>query len=159
MLSKRLVVIIQSSLSHVWLFATPWSVAHQAPLSMGFPRQEYWSELSCPPPGDLPNLRIKLGSPALAGGFSTTEPPGSPVMKPFLMNSPFFFLHLLFMSQIRPYCLVLISQNSALYIIVFFIQSMTVNLSPQLVFKCLNNRILFLNLLWYSTTSSMFLGT
>ena len=58
---------------------------------MGFPRQEYWSGLSCPPPGDLRNLRIKLASPALAGGFSTTEPPGSPVMKPFLMNSFFFF--------------------------------------------------------------------
>ena len=43
----------------------PWSVVHQAPLSMGFSRQEYWSGLPCPPPGDLPNLRIELGSPAL----------------------------------------------------------------------------------------------
>ena len=55
-------------------FVTPWTVAHQAPLSMGFPRQEYWSGLPCPPPGDLPNPGIEpasLASPALAGGFFT----------------------------------------------------------------------------------------
>ena len=66
-------------LSHVRLFATPWTVAHQAPLSMGFSRQEYWSGLPCPPPGDLPDLGIdptSSVSPALAGGFFTTEPPG-----------------------------------------------------------------------------------
>ena len=45
--------------------ATPWTVARQAPLSMGFSRQEYWSGLPCPPPGDLPNPGIKLSSPAL----------------------------------------------------------------------------------------------
>ena len=141
MLSKRLIVIVVQSLSHVWLFETPWTVAHQAALSMGFPRQKYWSGLPYPSPGDLPNLGIKLASPALTVGFSTTEPPGSPVMKSFVMNSP-PLLHILFMSQIRPYCLVLISQNLALYTIVLFIQSMTVNLSPLLVFKYLNNRIL-----------------
>ena len=57
---------------------TPWTVAHQAPLSMGFPRQEYWSGLPFPPPGDLPNLGIKptsFVSPALAGRFFTTMPP------------------------------------------------------------------------------------
>ena len=62
-------------LSHVLLFATPWTVAHQAPLSLGFSRQEYWSGLPCPPPGDLPNPDIKptfLKSPALAGGLFTT---------------------------------------------------------------------------------------
>ena len=56
--------------------ATPWTVAHQAPLSKGFSRQGYWSELSCRPPGGLPNPGIKsspLTSPALAGGFSTTS--------------------------------------------------------------------------------------
>ena len=56
------VVVIQS-LSHVQLFATPWTVAHQAPVSMGFPRQKYWSGLSFPSPGDLPNLGIKPVSP------------------------------------------------------------------------------------------------
>ena len=48
-------------------FVTPWIVAHQAPLSMGFPRQEPWSRLPFPPPGDLPDPGIKPGSPALAG--------------------------------------------------------------------------------------------
>ena len=47
----------------VCLFSTPWTVAHQAPLSMGFSRQEYWSGLPCPPPGDLPNPGIKTSSP------------------------------------------------------------------------------------------------
>ena len=62
--------------SRVQLFATPWTVAHQAPLSMGFSRQEYWSGLPCPPPGDLPNPGIEsesLIAPALTGGFFTTS--------------------------------------------------------------------------------------
>ena len=60
-------------------FATPWTVARQAPLLMGFPRQEYWSGLPFPSPGDLPDPGIKptsLGPPALAGGFFTIEPAG-----------------------------------------------------------------------------------
>ena len=64
------------SLSCVLLFATPWSVAHQAPLSMGFSRQEYWSGLACPPPGHLPDPGIEpvsLISPALASEFFTTS--------------------------------------------------------------------------------------
>ena len=65
--------------SWVQLFAIPWTVAHQAPLSMGFPRQEYWSGLPFPFPGDLPNPTIQPKSPALAGGFFTTEPPGKPL--------------------------------------------------------------------------------
>ena len=63
-------------LSHVHLFATPWTVARQAPLSMGFSREEYWSGLPCPPPGDLPDPGIEpksLMSPPLAGGFLTTS--------------------------------------------------------------------------------------
>ena len=47
-------------LSHIWLFGTPWTVAHQAPLSMRFPRQEYWSGLPYSPPGDLPDPGISL---------------------------------------------------------------------------------------------------
>ena len=68
-------------LSCVHLFTIPWTVAHQAPLPMGFPRQEYWSGLLFPPPGDLSNPGIKPMSsapPALAGGYFTTEPPGKP---------------------------------------------------------------------------------
>ena len=56
-------------------FRTPWTVAHQAPLSMGFFRQEYWSGLPCPPPGDLPNLGIEPRSPALQADSLTSEPP------------------------------------------------------------------------------------
>ena len=67
-------------LSRVQLFAIPWTVALQAPLSMGFSRQEYWSGLPFLLPGDLSDPGIQpasLASPALAGGFffSTTEPP------------------------------------------------------------------------------------
>ena len=64
------------SLSRVRLFATPWTVAHQAPPSMGFSRQEYWSGLPLPSPGDLPDPGIEpasLMSPALGGRFFTTN--------------------------------------------------------------------------------------
>ena len=64
-----------------WLFVTPWTVACQAHLSMGFSWQEHWSGLSFPPPRDLPNPRIKPASPALAGRFSTTDPSGKPPQK------------------------------------------------------------------------------
>ena len=65
-------------LSRAWLFATPWTVAHQAPTSMGFSRQEYWSGLPFPSLGNLPDPGIEPASPALAGGFFTTELPGKP---------------------------------------------------------------------------------
>ena len=60
-------------LNHVELFVTPWTVVHQAPWSMGFPRQEYWSGLPFPSPGDLPDPGIEPMSPALAGRFFTTS--------------------------------------------------------------------------------------
>ena len=59
-------------LSHVQLFATLQTAAHQAPLSMEYSRQEHWSGLPFPPPGDLPNPGTELVSPALVGGFFTT---------------------------------------------------------------------------------------
>ena len=59
-------------------FVTPRAVARQAPLSMGFPRQEYWSRLLFPSPGDLPNSGIEPTSPALAGGFYISESSGKP---------------------------------------------------------------------------------
>ena len=64
------------SLSRVQLFATPCSVAHQAPPSLGFSRQEYRSGLSFPSPGDLPDPRIEPGSPALQAYTLPSEPPG-----------------------------------------------------------------------------------
>ena len=73
---SRALCVHAQSLSHVQLFASPRTVAHQVPLSMEFSRQEYWCGLSLPPPGDLPNARIETASPAWAGRFFTTEPPG-----------------------------------------------------------------------------------
>ena len=67
---------VLSCFSHIQLFVTLWTVACQAPLSIGFSRQEYWSGLPCPHPGDLPNPGVKpmsLTSPELAGGFFTTS--------------------------------------------------------------------------------------
>ena len=64
-----------SHFSHIQLFVIPWTLAHQAPLSMGFPWQEYWSGLQFSSPEDLPDTGIKPASPALAVGFFTTETP------------------------------------------------------------------------------------
>ena len=64
-------------------FVTPWTMALQAPLSVGFPRQEYWSGLPLPNPGNLPNPGMEpmsLASPAFVGRFFTTAPPGKPHM-------------------------------------------------------------------------------
>ena len=67
------------SLSRVQVFATTWTVAYQAPLSMEFPRQEYWSRLSFPSPGALLDPEIEPGSPALKADALLSEPPGKPI--------------------------------------------------------------------------------
>ena len=89
-----------SHLSHVcWLFETPWTVARQAPLSTGVSRQEYWSGLPYPPPGDPPDPGIKSTSPGSscsAGGFFTTLSPqeaqssrtGVPLLCPYNKRTP-----------------------------------------------------------------------
>ena len=71
-------VCVCYSLSSVQLFVIPWTVAGQAPLSLGFSRQEYWSGLPCPPPGDLPNPGIEPRSPALQADSLLSEPPEKP---------------------------------------------------------------------------------
>ena len=63
---------VLSCLSYVCLFVTTWTLAHQAPLSMEFSKQEYWSVLLCPSPGHLPDPGIEPAPPALAAGFFTT---------------------------------------------------------------------------------------
>ena len=76
---------ILSCFSHVRLFATLWTVTHQAPLSMGFSRQEYWSGLRCPSPGNLPDLRIEptfLTYPALQVGSLPLVPPRKHLFTP-----------------------------------------------------------------------------
>ena len=77
-------------LSHVQLFETPWIVAHQAPLSMEFSRQEYWSGLPFPSPGDLPDPEVEpafLVFPALAGRFFTTALLGKPEKLLYTINN------------------------------------------------------------------------
>ena len=71
------------SLSCVRFFATPWTIVHQAPLSMGFPRQEYWRGLPFPPVDDLPDPGIKprsITSPALQADSLPPEPPGKSLL-------------------------------------------------------------------------------
>ena len=68
-------------LSRVQLFVTPWTVAYQAPPSIGFSRQEYWSGLPFPSPGDLPNPRIEPGSSVLQADALWSEPPGTSLNK------------------------------------------------------------------------------
>ena len=69
--------IVVQSLNCIWLFGTPWTVAFQAPLCMGISRQEYWSGLPFPPPGDHPNSGIKPGFPVLQVGSLPSEPWGN----------------------------------------------------------------------------------
>ena len=81
------------SYSLIPTFATPWTAAHQAPLSMGFSRQEYWSGLPCPPPWDLPDPGIEPRSPTWQADSLPSEPPGMPwilewVAYPFPRASP-----------------------------------------------------------------------
>ena len=73
--------IVVSSLSRIQLFVTPWTIAHQAPLSMGFPRQEYWSGLPFPSPGNLPLPGIEPMSPALLAESLLLSHWGSPHKK------------------------------------------------------------------------------
>ena len=74
-------------LSRVQLFAIPWTIARQAPLSMEFSRQEYWSGLSFPSPGDLPDPRIEPRSPALQAASLQSDPPGKHSVKDVALNS------------------------------------------------------------------------
>ena len=89
------------SLSRVWLSVTPWTVAHQAPLSVGFSRQEHWSGLPRPPPGDLPDSGIEpasLVSTELAGALCTAETRSKPVIwhvdkrQTALVQAPFCYI-------------------------------------------------------------------
>ena len=87
----------EKSLSHVRLFATPWTIAYHAPLSMGFSKQEYWSGLPIPSPKDLLDPGIKPRSPALQADALSSEPPGkSSFIKtsPLLLRTNMFFIPL-----------------------------------------------------------------
>ena len=75
-------------LSHVRLFATPWTVAHHVPPFMGFSKQEYWSGLPFPSPGDLPDPGIEPRSPALQADALTSEPGGGDIIQ-VIVTQPF----------------------------------------------------------------------
>ena len=77
------------SLSCVWLFATPWTATFQAPPSMGFSREEYWSGLPFPSPGDLPDPGIEPGSPTSQADSLPPEPPGKPSQHSLYFQSGF----------------------------------------------------------------------
>ena len=100
----------------VQLFATPWTVAHQVPLSMEFSKQKYWSELPFPSPGDLPDPGIKptsLASPALAGELLTTVPPEEAEAKrPLCSHISFLSSGKMLFSEI--FCLYFIGQQGVL---------------------------------------------
>ena len=97
-LKPLLKVVVVELLSHVWLFVTPWTVAYYAPPSMGFSRQEYWSGLPFPSPGDLPGAGIEPRSPALQADSLTIELSGKPSVstyfKTILIKICFFFFNL-----------------------------------------------------------------
>ena len=78
--SNKCSVVVTESLSHVQLYATPGTAAHQAPLSMEFSRPEYWSRLLIPSLGNLPKPGIALGSPALQADSLPSEPPEKPLL-------------------------------------------------------------------------------
>ena len=84
-------ICVLSHFSRVRLCATPWTLAHQAPLSMGFSRQEHWSGLPCPPPGDLPNPGIQPTSPALQADSLLLSHRGSPHLHYLCLKVVSFF--------------------------------------------------------------------
>ena len=94
-------------LSHAQLFATPWTIACQAPQSMGLSRQKYWSGLPFPSPRDLSNPEIKLRSPALQADSLPSEPPGKlffVYMTDFFKNREKLYSHVLSFIHLERYC-------------------------------------------------------
>ena len=89
------------SLSCVQLFATPQTVVYQAPPSMGFPRQEYWSGFPFPSPGDLPDPGIEPGSPALQADILLSEPPVKSRVSSYRKDFAISLLNMIFVIQYR----------------------------------------------------------
>ena len=89
-LAEPHIMVIVQSLTHAHFFEKPWTAAHQVPLSTGFSWQEYWSGLPFSSPGNLPDLGIEPGSPAVAGRFFTTE------LHIFYLKWPLKFQNLMF---------------------------------------------------------------
>ena len=120
--------VVVPSLSRAQLFATLWTVAFRTPLSKGFSRQEYWSGLPCPPPGDLPDRRVKpvpLLSPVLQADSLPTEPLGKPTTKSLLLLLilNFFFFAVLSLAVHRLSLLVVNGGYSSLWCVGFSLWS------------------------------------
>ena len=99
-------------LSHVWLFAIPWIIAHQSLLSTGFPRQEYWSGMPFPSPGDLPYPGIEPTSPVLAGRFFLLlSHQGSPLLITMNYNFLCVLLYIRYRSKPFAYIIPFVSSN------------------------------------------------
>ena len=92
--SLNINIIVVQSLSHVWFFAILWTVACQAPLPMEISRQEYWSGLPFPSPGNLPDPETEPMASALAGRFFTTEPQGKSKYKYYSAIKKMKYYHL-----------------------------------------------------------------
>jgi len=120
--------VVVPLLSRAQLFATLWTVAFRTPLSKGFSRQEYWSGLPCPPPGDLPDRRVKpvpLLSPVLQADSLPTEPLGKPTTKSLLLLLilNFFFFAVLSLAVHRLSLLVVNGGYSSLWCVGFSLWS------------------------------------
>jgi len=133
LLKTKAWVSVPSRFSCVWLFATPWTTAHQSPLSMGFSLQQYWSGLPCLPPGDLPHPGTELTSCALGRGGSL---PLVPLGKQRCWNSNVWICILIICSLIT-YCVILDK------VLNFFL---SLPPFPHLLKR--NNQTYFIKLLW-----------
>ena len=109
--SDCLILELVKLLSRVQLFTTPWTVAYQAPQSMEFSRQEYWSGLPFPSPGDLPNPGIEPRSPALETDALPYEPPG----KPYQVLRPVNFQKLGLVSRLSTQSLLIIPSGAPVF--------------------------------------------
>ena len=120
-------------LSCVRLFATPWTVAYTAPLSMGFSRQEYWSGLPFPSPGDLPNPGIEPRSPTLQADALSSEPPGKPVWSIWHLTAKWC---LCFFNMLSSFVVAFLSRSKCLLISWLISQSSDFGTQENKIFHC-----------------------
>ena len=137
------------SLSHVWLFATPWTVAYQASLSMGFSKQEYPSGLPFPSPEDVPDPEIKPGSPALRADALPSEPSGRLMKRKVNWSSKLQCCLILKNCQICPsVTTTLISQQTLHWGKTLYQQKHYDSLKTQMTFITFQHKTFFFFLFW-----------
>ena len=121
------------SLSRVRLFVKPWTVAHQAPLSLGFSRQEYWSGLPFPSPGELPDPGLKPRSPPLQADASTSEPPGKPQTKRKQEMNPVLRMEQHWMIGKLEYTNISLRLHNCKFILVWFCNRITLSIGYEIL--------------------------